>query len=82
MSTNTAESLRDEVRKRYAEAARAVGEGRGCGCGEGSCCDGSASADFGEALYSAEERGELVNLLRRALESAPGQPLWTSEEGD
>ena len=31
---------------------------------------------------SARERGELMNLLRRALESAPAQPLWTSEEGD
>ena len=34
------------------------------------------------AGLSAEERGELVGLLRRALESAPAQPLWTSEEGD
>jgi DNA-binding MarR family transcriptional regulator len=30
---------------------------------------------------TANERGELVTLLRRALESAPAQPLWTSEEG-
>jgi DNA-binding MarR family transcriptional regulator len=28
------------------------------------------------------ERGELLSLLRRALESAPAQPLWTSAEGD
>jgi DNA-binding MarR family transcriptional regulator len=34
------------------------------------------------AGLSAKERGELVSLLRRALESAPAQPLWTSEEGD
>ena len=34
------------------------------------------------AGLSAEERGELVSLLRRALESAPAQPLWTTEEGD
>jgi DNA-binding MarR family transcriptional regulator len=34
------------------------------------------------AGLSAEERSELVSLLRRALESAPAQPLWTSEEGD
>jgi DNA-binding MarR family transcriptional regulator len=34
------------------------------------------------AGLTAEERGELVSLLRRALESAPAQPLWTSEEGD
>ena len=31
---------------------------------------------------SAEERSELLALLRRALESAPAQPLWGSEEGD
>jgi MarR family transcriptional regulator, transcriptional regulator for hemolysin len=30
---------------------------------------------------TAAERSELVRLLRRALESAPAQPLWTSEEG-
>ncbi len=28
------------------------------------------------------ERRELVELLRRALESAPAQPLWSSDEGD
>ena len=50
--------LREQVRQRYAEAARAVATGTGCG--SGACCDGdSASADFGEALYSAEQRGEL-----------------------
>jgi MarR family transcriptional regulator, transcriptional regulator for hemolysin len=34
------------------------------------------------AGLTAEQRSELVSLLRRALESAPAQPLWTSEEGD
>ena len=34
------------------------------------------------ARLTADERNELVTLLRRALESAPPQPLWTSEEGD
>ncbi len=34
------------------------------------------------AGLTAEERSELVSLLRRALESAPAQPLWTSAEGD
>ncbi len=29
-----------------------------------------------------EERHELLRLLRRALVSAPTQPLWTSAEGD
>jgi arsenite methyltransferase len=53
MSTS-AEALRDEVRRRYAEAARSVEDRRP------SCCpDGSPDAKFGEALYAAEERGEL-----------------------
>jgi len=52
MSIDTAESLREQVRQRYAEAARAVGEG--CGCGEDACCD-----DFGESLYTAEQRSEV-----------------------
>ena len=60
--TTTADELREEVRRRYAESARAVTEGTGgCGCGSGSCCaDGESDAiKFGEALYDAEQRGEL-----------------------
>src|SRR5918997_89565 len=30
----------------------------------------------------AEERSELVRLLRRALDSTPTQPLWSAAEGD
>jgi arsenite methyltransferase len=59
----TADELRDEVRRRYAESARAVTNANrgGCGCGSGSCCvDGESNAGtFGEALYDAEQRGEL-----------------------
>jgi len=61
MST-TADELREEVRRRYAESAlRAGGEPEGCGCGSGACCaDGdSDAAKFGEALYDAEQRSEL-----------------------
>jgi len=59
--TSTANELREEVRRRYAESARAVTEGNGsCGCGSGSCCEGGDDeAKFGEALYDAEQRGEL-----------------------
>jgi hypothetical protein len=49
-------------RRRYAESAGAVTEGTGgCCCGSGSCCaDGeSDAAKFGEALYDAEQWGEL-----------------------
>jgi DNA-binding MarR family transcriptional regulator len=34
------------------------------------------------AGLTAEERDELLTLLRRALVSAPSQPLWSSAEGD
>jgi arsenite methyltransferase len=52
--------LQEEVRRRYAEAALAVGEGRmgcGCDCGtEGACCDEAA---FGPGLYDATAKDEL-----------------------
>ena len=49
------------MRRRYAESARAVtGRRGGCGCGSGSCCaEGETTPEFGEALYDAEQRGEL-----------------------
>jgi SAM-dependent methyltransferase len=49
--------LREQVRQRYAEAARTVEKGGGCG--SGSCCEDGSPGDFGEALYDAEQRGEL-----------------------
>ena len=58
--TTTADELREAVRSKYAEAARAAAGGEKAGCGSGGCCaDGAAESDFGEALYAAEERGEL-----------------------
>jgi SAM-dependent methyltransferase len=65
LMANESEALRDQVRRRYAESARAVTNGdTGCGCGGGSCCDDSqasavGSAKFGEVLYAAEQRDEL-----------------------
>ena len=57
--TTAADELREEVRRRYAESARAVTQGSGCG--GGSCCADAESdtGKFGEALYDAEQRGEL-----------------------
>jgi arsenite methyltransferase len=55
--TTTADDLREEVRRRYAESALAVEIGGSCGCGSGSCCDDEAG--FGRVLYSPEEHGEL-----------------------
>ena len=60
MSTTSAESLREEVRRRYAESARAVTEGSSCGCGSGSCCEDETDERWGEALYDAEQRGHLA----------------------
>jgi ubiquinone/menaquinone biosynthesis C-methylase UbiE len=60
--SQTADDVREAVRRRYAESARAVTDASGgCGCGSGSCCaeaDGDPNA-FGEALYGADQRGEL-----------------------
>ena len=53
------EMLKEEVRARYAEAAVRAESGGGCGCGEGGCCAPGDESSFGEALYSAEQRGEL-----------------------
>jgi arsenite methyltransferase len=54
--TTTTDDLREEVRRRYAEAARAVTEPGGCG----SCCGGADdAAKFGEALYDPEQRSRL-----------------------
>jgi arsenite methyltransferase len=56
--TTTADELREEVRRRYAESALAVERTEPASCGGGSCCAGDA-ASFGEALYDAEQRGDL-----------------------
>ena len=56
MST-TADELREEVRRRYAESARAVSEGsEGC-CGGGGC---------GESLYDIASRSEVPGAAARA----------------
>ena len=60
MSTDTADALREQVRERYAQAARAVASG-----GRG-CCGDSGSVDFGESLYTADQRGELPDAAALA----------------
>jgi arsenite methyltransferase len=51
LMTSTADGLREQVRARYAEAARSVTAGTGREC----CDDGR---DFGSALYDVEQQGE------------------------
>jgi arsenite methyltransferase len=77
---STSNTLREQVRERYAQAAqiaeagRSVIESQACGCGESCCGDGGRDdgccgddccsgggpgQDFGEALYTSDERAEL-----------------------
>jgi arsenite methyltransferase len=70
MSTDTAASLREQVRERYAQAALAAGSG-GCGCNDDGGCCGNAGCDgeegsFGQTLYSIEERGQLPDAATLA----------------
>ena len=80
--TTTADELREEVRRRYAASARSVteGNGDGCGCGSGSCCAEaeSESGKFGEALYDAEQRGELPEAATLASLGC-GNPIAVAE---
>jgi arsenite methyltransferase len=66
--TTPTDDLREEVRRKYADAALAVSEGAQGSCGSGGCCGGEApaSADFGESLYDAEQRGELPDAAALA----------------
>jgi SAM-dependent methyltransferase len=70
LMTTTADDLRDEVRRRYAEAARAAAEG-GCGCRDDGgccgnvCCDGEPG-DFGEALYDPDQRAQVPDTAALA----------------
>ena len=57
--TTSADELREQVRRHYAEAATAVSEGKAGGCCDDSCCSGDEQTSFGEALYGIEERAEL-----------------------
>jgi arsenite methyltransferase len=61
LMATSSEELREQVRQRYAESARAVTErSGGCGCGSGSCCENESDTEmFGQALYDAEQRGAL-----------------------
>ena len=66
MSTDTTDTIREQVREKYAEAARsaAAGQPSGCGAGESSSCcgptnvaltDATGEQVFGDALYDGAE---------------------------
>jgi ubiquinone/menaquinone biosynthesis C-methylase UbiE len=85
LMTTPADELREEVRRRYTESARAVTESsRGCGCGSGACCSeeqAAAEAKFGESLYDAEQRGELPDAAVLASLGC-GNPVAVAELGE
>ena len=79
---STGNELREEVRRRYAQSARAVEKS---GCGGGSCCadGGSDAARFGEVLYDAEQRGELPDAaLLASLGCGNPTAVADLDEGD
>ncbi len=60
MATSS-DDLREQVREKYAEyALMATEKDSSFGCGSGECCvDLTEGGRFGEALYDAEQRGDL-----------------------
>ncbi|HWO69958.1 MAG TPA: arsenite methyltransferase [Actinomycetota bacterium] len=82
------DGIREEVRARYAAAARAVGgrgcgtEAAGCGCGPGAagqgCGPGCGDGAFGSQLYEVRERSEVpADALRASL--GCGNPVAVAE---
>jgi arsenite methyltransferase len=80
MSTTEPTQIRDQVRERYAAAARAAAEGSAsCGCGsetsgQSSCCgtevgltDEGGTQVFGDALYAGEDVGDAAPAIQASL---------------
>ncbi|MEW6582635.1 MAG: arsenite methyltransferase, partial [Actinomycetota bacterium] len=53
------DDIHEQVRLRYAQAAREAAAGGSCGCGDGSCCPGDAGDGFGDELYDDASRAGL-----------------------
>jgi arsenite methyltransferase len=75
MTNSASTEIRDVVRERYAEAARAVDEGTSascatsgssCGCGADPIGQEQDFKDFGAELYGDAERGEVPNAAALA----------------
>src|SRR5215218_1657149 len=80
MSTTHPDQIREQVRDRYAAAAKSAAEGSAsCGCGSetsgaSSCCgsevaltDASVDQVFGNALYAGEEIGAAAPAIEASL---------------
>jgi arsenite methyltransferase len=82
MTTTGADDLREEVRRRYADAAIAAERG-GCGCADSGGCCGNVSCDgegesFGEVLYSLEDRDALPRAVTLASLGC-GNPIMVAD---
>ena len=84
MSTDTADTLREQVASPLRRGRARRPDRRPGSCGSGSCCDGAElERDFGEALYSPEQRGELPTQPRsRRSAAATRPPSPISREGE
>jgi arsenite methyltransferase len=79
MTTTGADEVREEVRRRYAESARAVSERSSAGCGGGACCTAETdTVEFGEALYEADQRAELPEAAALASLGC-GNPIMVAD---
>jgi arsenite methyltransferase len=78
----TARDLKEEIRKRYAEAARDAGSGCGCSgeacCEEHGCCGDAGPEAFGAGHYSAGEQGDLPDAALLASLGC-GNPVAVAE---
>jgi arsenite methyltransferase len=80
---STMDEIREQVRRRYAEAARAVDRGKNACCGPTSCCgdEGCTNEQFGVALYEDADRAELPDAARLASLGC-GNPTAVAELGE
>src|SRR5947199_3331331 len=77
MANAAADRLRDEVRERYAAAAKGFesGAGYGCDCGSIGCCQGEEADLFGRGLYGSDD----VPQGAAAASLGCGNPLAVAE---
>src|SRR6266545_582749 len=82
MSTQSPDAVRDQVRRRYAEAALAAAAGSAATCCADSCCTAEAATEeVVRAAYTIEERGELPEAATLASLGC-GNPTAVAELND
>jgi SAM-dependent methyltransferase len=79
MTTDLANDMREQVRARYAEAARGFAESSGCGCGcESTGCCGDEAESSSSGLYESSERAEVPETAAQASLGC-GNPVAVAE---